>query len=87
VRFGKLHFGSITIDGVTYKHDVIIDRGRVVKRKKKPSKKFREEFGHTPGINRGETALKVPAPRNRYRKLWIASDNGRHKARGTTAKN
>ena len=48
MRFGKLHFGSITIEGVTYKHDVIIDRGRVVKRKKKPSKKFREEFGHTP---------------------------------------
>jgi len=48
MRFGKLHFGSITIDGVTYKHDVVIDRGRVIKRKKRPSKKFREEFGHTP---------------------------------------
>jgi hypothetical protein len=48
MHFGKLHFGSITIDGVTYKHDVIIDRGRVIKRKKKPSKKFHEEFGHTP---------------------------------------
>jgi len=48
MRFGKLHFGSITIDGVTYKHDVVIDRGRVVQRKKKPSRKFREEFGHTP---------------------------------------
>ena len=24
------------------------DRGRIRKRKKKPSKKFREEFGHTP---------------------------------------
>src|SRR5713226_1851982 len=46
--FGKFHFGSIVIDGVTYKHDVVIDRCRVRKRKKKPSKKFREEFGHTP---------------------------------------
>jgi len=27
---------------------VVIDRGQVRKRKKKPSKKFREEFGHTP---------------------------------------
>jgi hypothetical protein len=48
MRFGKLHFGSVTIDGVTYNHDVVIDRGRVIKRKKKPSKRFREEFGHTP---------------------------------------
>ena len=31
-----------------YEHDVIIDRGEVRKRKKKPSKKFREQFGHTP---------------------------------------
>jgi hypothetical protein len=26
----------------------VVDRGEVSKRKKKPSKKFREEFGHTP---------------------------------------
>jgi hypothetical protein len=45
---GKFHFGSIEIDGVTYAHDVVIDRGKVRKRKKKPSRKFREEFGHTP---------------------------------------
>ncbi|MBI3694873.1 MAG: hypothetical protein HY238_08545 [Acidobacteria bacterium] len=41
-------FGSIRIDGVTYEHDVVIDRGEVRKRKKKPSKKFRDAFGHTP---------------------------------------
>jgi hypothetical protein len=41
-------FGSIQIDGITYKHDVVIDRGKIRKRKKKASKKFREEFGHTP---------------------------------------
>ena len=46
--FGKLSFGSITIDGTLYEHDVIVDRGRIRKRKKKPSKKFREQFGHTP---------------------------------------
>jgi hypothetical protein len=46
--FGKLHFGSLAIDGVTYKYDVVIDRGKIRKRKKKPSKEFREEFGHTP---------------------------------------
>jgi len=48
MRFGKLHFGSIKIDGVTYTHDLVIDRGRLAKRKKKPSKQFRKDFGHTP---------------------------------------
>jgi hypothetical protein len=48
MRFQKFSFGSIRIDGTTYEHDVVIDRGNVRKRKKKPSKKFRAEFGHTP---------------------------------------
>ncbi|MNR37023.1 hypothetical protein D3C85_1550060 [compost metagenome] len=33
---------------MTYEHDVVIDHGMVRKRKKKPSKPFREDFGHTP---------------------------------------
>src|SRR6059036_2623109 len=48
MRFEKFSFGSIRIDGTTYEHDVVIDRGEVRKRKKKPSQKFREAFGHTP---------------------------------------
>ena len=48
MRFEKFSFGSIRIDGVTHDHDVVIDRGKVRKRKKKPSKQFREAFGHTP---------------------------------------
>jgi hypothetical protein len=48
MRFEAFSFGSIRIDGVTYDHDVVIDKGKISKRKKKPSKKFREEFGHTP---------------------------------------
>jgi hypothetical protein len=48
MRFEDLSFGSIRIDGVTYDYDVVIDRGEVRKRKKGPSKKFREAFGHTP---------------------------------------
>jgi hypothetical protein len=47
-RFEDFCFGYIRIDGVTYEHDVLIDRGQVRKRRKKPSKKFREAFGHTP---------------------------------------
>jgi hypothetical protein len=48
MHFDKFAFGSIQIDGSTYEHDVVIDRGEIRKRKKKPSKKFRDEFGHTP---------------------------------------
>ncbi len=48
MRIEKFSFGSIRIDGVTHEHDVVIDRSEVKKRKKKPSKKFREAFGHTP---------------------------------------
>jgi hypothetical protein len=48
MKFEGFSFGSIRIDGTTYEHDVVIDHGEVRKRLKKPSKKFREEFGHTP---------------------------------------
>ncbi len=48
MRFEDFSFGSIRIDGVTYEHDVVIDRGEVSKRRKKLSKRFRDEFGHTP---------------------------------------
>jgi len=46
--FEVFSFGSIRIYGTTYEHDVVIDRGRIRKRDKKPSKKFRSAFGHTP---------------------------------------
>ncbi len=48
MRFDNFSFGSLQIDGRMYEHDVVIDRGEIRKRKKKPSKQFREEFGHTP---------------------------------------
>ncbi len=48
MHFDNFSFGSLQIDGNTYEHDVVIDRGEISKRKKKPSKKFRDEFGHTP---------------------------------------
>ncbi len=48
MRFEEFSFGSIRIDGVTYNHDVVIDRGHIRKRKKKPSRKFRDAFGHVP---------------------------------------
>jgi hypothetical protein len=48
MRFEDFSFGSIRIDGIDYEHDVVIDGRTVRKRKKKPSKKFRQAFGHTP---------------------------------------
>ena len=48
MHFEAFSFGSIRIDGTTYEHDVVIDRGHIGKRQKKPSKKFRAAFGHTP---------------------------------------
>jgi hypothetical protein len=48
MRFDTFSFGSLRIDDSTYEHDVVIDRGEIRNRKKKPSKKFRDDFGHTP---------------------------------------
>jgi hypothetical protein len=48
MRFEEFSFGSIRIDGTTHEYDVVVDRGQVRKRKKKPSKQFRDAFGHTP---------------------------------------
>src|SRR5678815_1828706 len=46
-------FGEIEVEGKCYAHDVVIESGKVRKRKKGPSKKFREKFGHTP-LSAGE---------------------------------
>jgi hypothetical protein len=48
MKVNTLSFGSITIDGVTYEKDVVIDQGTVKKRKKGDSKQYRDLFGHTP---------------------------------------
>jgi hypothetical protein len=48
MRFERYSFGSITIDGVTYDHDLVINHGKISKRKKGPSKALRSRFGHTP---------------------------------------
>jgi hypothetical protein len=48
MRFGRFEFGSIEIDATSYEHDVVLDRGRIRKRKKGPSKPLRTRYGHTP---------------------------------------
>lgn len=42
-------FGSVTYRNIRYDYDIAIHTdGSVTKRKKKPSKIFKEEYGHTP---------------------------------------
>ena len=48
-----LGFGELEVEGKRYTHDVVIDGGKVRKRRKGPSKPFRERFGHTP-LSTGE---------------------------------
>jgi hypothetical protein len=48
VKVRLLGFGAIEVDGRDYEHDIVIDGGRVRQRKKKPSKPYRDGFGHTP---------------------------------------
>jgi hypothetical protein len=48
MKFTGYRFGSIQVDGVTYEHDLIIDRGKIRKRNKAASRKFRGAYGHTP---------------------------------------
>src|SRR5262245_14380978 len=48
VHVDEFQFGSVRIDGETFDHDVVIARGRVRKRKKKRSRPYREQLGHTP---------------------------------------
>jgi len=48
MKWGKCRFGRLKINGKNYTKDVVLDRGELRKRKKKPSREFREQFGHTP---------------------------------------
>jgi hypothetical protein len=41
-------FGKIDIEGQRYDCDVVIEKGKVRKRKERASKAYRTQFGHTP---------------------------------------
>jgi hypothetical protein len=43
-----LGFGEIEVEGKRYNADVVIERGQIRRRRKKPSKPYRDRFGHTP---------------------------------------
>src|SRR5450759_3174872 len=48
VKAKLIAFGEIRIEGEPYDHDVVIDAGRVLRRRKGPSKALADQFGHTP---------------------------------------
>jgi len=48
MKWGKYKIGSLKIDGEKYSKDVILDRGTLRRRRKKESREFRKQFGHTP---------------------------------------
>lgn len=48
VHFERFSFGSIQIDGVTYDHDLVIERRQIRKRTKRASREYRAAYGHTP---------------------------------------
>jgi hypothetical protein len=48
VRARLVRFGQLEIDGAAYDRDVVIERGKISRRRKGPSKQFRDDYGHTP---------------------------------------
>ena len=66
MHIDSYEFGRITIDGVVYEHDLVIEGDEVRKRRKGPSKKRRDEFGHTP-LTADE---QIPW---RARRLWVGT--------------
>ena len=43
-----VRFGEIMIAGQSFTHDVVISAGKVSRRKKKASRPYQAQFGHTP---------------------------------------
>ena len=76
-------FGEIEVEGKRYTHDVVIEGGKVRKRKKGPSKQFREEFGHTP-LSAGEEFPGEASGSSSGWCPWRASGNGRSPSGGET---
>ena len=81
MRFTDFSFGWVRIDGVTYEHDVIIDRGKIRKRKKAASKRFRRLWAH-PALDRGGHPLAMPPAGDRHRRQWRAARDEASETRG-----
>src|SRR5712691_9499711 len=85
MRFGRFKFGSVQIDGVIYEYDEVIDGGSIRKRKKKPSKPFRNFYGHTPLSAAEDIPWHSPAAGGGYGSPRRSADHGGGRARGSGA--
>ena len=83
MRFEDFSFGSIRIDGTTYEHDVVIDRGQIANARKSLPKSFVTNLD----THRSQSKRKypgMPATCNRHRHWGVAS-HGRSEARSSAA--
>jgi len=48
MEFSNYSFGQITIDGIMYNEDVVLNKGHIELRDKTASEPFKAEYGHTP---------------------------------------
>jgi hypothetical protein len=55
-------FGEIFVAGVRFDHDVIVERGRGRRRRKGPSRAYRDRFGQTPPSADEETPSSARRP-------------------------
>src|SRR5258707_10546775 len=83
MHFEAFSFGSIRIDETT---NVVIDRGHIGKRKKKPSKKVPRRLWTHSYFSRGGHTLEVPVAGDRHGQ-WGLADHGRGEARSASPQN
>src|SRR5213075_2716536 len=79
-------FGEIEVEGKRYTHDVVIDGGKVRKRKKGPSKAIPRKVRPHAAFGWGRNSLGRQAAHCRDRRPWRASGNGRSPSGGETAR-
>ena len=74
MQFQHFSFGKIRIDGIEYGYDIVIDRGEIGKRKKKPSKKFRDAFWSYAALTGGEDTVEMQSFGSRHGHRSTARD-------------
>ena len=77
MRFENFSFGSIRIDGVTYEHDVVIDRGEVSEAKKEGLQTVSGRLRPYPALGQRRHPLAVPPASGRNRSRWQVAGDGR----------
>ena len=68
MRFTGYSFGSIRVDGVTYDHDLIIDRGKISKRKEGRLAQVPRRIRAHPALGRRGHPMAMPPASGRHRR-------------------